>query len=118
VEHDYELGRLVEYLSHTPWWDRMAVLVSESGSEGIDHIDARRSIFLCAGPWCRRNYVSHRNASVPGLLKTAFRLLGVPPMGLADAAAADLSDLFAPQADPAPYRAAEVDRRLFVPPEE
>jgi hypothetical protein len=72
-------------------------------------------LLLCAGPWAKRNYVSHTNTSIPGLLKTIFRLLGLPPLNLFDAAAADLSDCFAASPDPAGYRVRDVDKRLFDP---
>ena len=39
----------------------------------------------------------------------------LPPLNLFDASAADLSDCFTAQPDPAPYRLREVDKRLFDP---
>jgi hypothetical protein len=55
------------------------------------------------------------NTSFPGLLKTIFRLLGIPPLNLYDATATDLSDLFAVRSDPAVYKVLPVDQRLFDP---
>jgi YVTN family beta-propeller protein len=116
ADNDYALGRILEYLSGTKWWKEMAVFVTEDDAEGgYDHIDARRTLLFCAGPWARRNYVSHTNASIPGLLKTIFRLLHLPPLNLFDAAAADLSDCFTATPDPAPYHLLTVDHRLFDP---
>jgi YVTN family beta-propeller protein len=116
ADNDLALGRIVEFLSHTKWWEQMAVFVTEDGAwGGVDHIDARRTVLLCAGPWCKRNYVSHTNAGFPGLLKTIFRLLHAPPLSLQDAAAADLADCFAAKADMTPYRALPVDKRIFEP---
>jgi len=116
VDNDYALGRILEYLSGTKWWKEMAVFITEDGAEGgVDHIDAQRTVLLCAGPWCRKNYVSHRNSSFPGLLKTVFRLLRVPPLNLFDAAATDLSDCLSAAPDPAPYQAIAVDQRVFDP---
>jgi len=115
-DNDYALGRIVEYLSGSKWWNEMAVFITEDGAQGgIDHVDAHRTILLAAGPWVRKNYVSHANTSFPGLLKTIFRLLRVPPLNLWDAAATDLSDLFAGQADGARYKAVAVDPRIFDP---
>ena len=48
---------------------------------------------LCAGPYFKKNYVSHTNASLPGLLKTMFRILRLP-LSLFDATASDLADTF------------------------
>jgi len=116
VDNDYALGRIVEYLSSTKWWRDMAVFVTEDDAQGgVDHIDAHRTVLLCAGPWFKRNYVSHVNVSFPGLLKTVFRLLRVPPLNLFDAAAADLSDCFSSRPDYAGYRVQEVDKRIFDP---
>ena len=114
VDNDRALGRLLEYLSGTPWWRDMAVFVTEDDAAGgVDHIDAHRTLLLCASPWAKRGYVSHTNTSFPGLLKTIFRLLRLPPLNLFDAAAADVADLFTDQPDYAPYHAAESDKRIF-----
>jgi YVTN family beta-propeller protein len=116
VDNDYALGRMLEYLSGTRWWSQMAVFITEDDAQGgVDHIDAHRTLLLCAGPWCRQNYVSHVNAGFPALLKTVFRLLGVPPLNLFDAAAADLTGMLARHPDPAPFHALPVDRRIFDP---
>lgn len=116
ADNDYALGRMLEYLSGTKWWPQMAVFITEDDAQGgVDHIDAHRTVLLAAGPWVKRNYVTHANTSFPGLLKTIFRLLGLPPLNLFDAAAADLADVFAAQPDPTAYRRREVDKRLFDP---
>ncbi len=59
--------------------------------------------------------MSHRNVSFPGLLKTVFRLLQLPPLNLYDAAAADLTDCFADSSDTARYQALQEDQRVFDP---
>ncbi|HEX3748526.1 MAG TPA: bifunctional YncE family protein/alkaline phosphatase family protein [Bryobacteraceae bacterium] len=116
VDNDYALGRIVEYLSHTKWWSDMAVFITEDDPQGgVDHIDAHRTVLLYAGPWFKKGYVSHINTSFPGLLKTIFGLLKLPPLNLFDASAAELSDIFAQKADPAPYKLLDVDRRVFNP---
>jgi hypothetical protein len=53
--------------------------------------------------------------SFPGLLKTVFRLLQLPPLNLFDAAAADLTDCFAKSAAAARYQAVPEDVRIFDP---
>jgi len=81
----------------------------------VDHVDAHRTLLLASGPWVKKDYVSHTNASLPALLKTIFGLLHVPAMNLFDAIAADLSDCFAAKPDPAAYKARPVDKRIFDP---
>jgi hypothetical protein len=63
----------------------------------------------------RKNYVLRRNTSYPGLLKTIFGLLGLPPLNLYDASAGDLSECFAREPDFSPYEALPVQRELFDP---
>jgi YVTN family beta-propeller protein len=116
ADNDYALGRIIEFLSSLPEWKSTVVFVTEDDAQsGVDHIDAHRTVLMAAGPWIKHGYISHRNTSFPGLLKTIFRLLGLPPLNLFDAAATDLSDLFAAQADPAPYKVLPVDARIFNP---
>jgi hypothetical protein len=118
ADNDHALGRIVEYLSNTKWWREMALFITEDDAQGgRDHIDAHRTVLLVAGPYAKKNYVSHRNSSFPGLLKTIFRLLDLPPLNLFDAAATDLSDCFTDTPDFTPYRAEPVDDRLFKPEE-
>ena len=116
ADNDLALGRILEFLSSLPSWKDTVVFITEDDAQsGVDHIDAHRTVLIAAGPWIKRNYVSHRNSSFPGLLKTMFRLLGIPPLNLFDATATDLSDLFADTPDLAPYKALPVDPRIFDP---
>jgi arylsulfatase A-like enzyme len=116
ADNDYALGRIVEYLSHRKEWEETVVLVTEDDAQsGVDHIDAHRTVLMALGPWIKPNYVSHANTSFPGLLKTIFRLLGIPPLNLYDATATDLSDLFAAAPVRGTYQALPVDARIFDP---
>lgn len=116
ADNDYALGRIVEYLSHSPWWKQMAIFVTEDDAQGgVDHVDSHRTVFLAVSPWAKRNYASRVNSSFPGLLKTIFRLLGIPPLNLYDAAATDLSDVFTSAPDFRPFKAVRPDPDILVP---
>lgn len=116
ADNDLALGRVIEYLSHKVWWKDMAVFITEDDAQGgFDHVDFHRTVLLAAGPWIKRNYVSHTNVSFPGLLKTVFELLRIPPLNLMDASAPDLRDLFALQPDETPYMTKPSDLRVFDP---
>jgi YVTN family beta-propeller protein len=115
-DNDYALGRILEFLSTLPEWKDTVVFITEDDAQsGVDHIDAHRTVLLAAGPWIKHGYISHRNSSFPGLLKTIFRLLGIPPLNLFDAAATDLSDLFATSPDLSTFKLVKVDERIFNP---
>ena len=116
ADNDYALGRILEYLSKSKWWRNMAVFITEDDAQGgVDHTDSHRTVFLLASPFARRNYASRVNASFPALLKTVFRILGIPPLNLYDATAADLSDLFTSIPDFSPITAIRPDPEIFVP---
>jgi YVTN family beta-propeller protein len=116
ADNDLALGRVIERLSHSRWWPEMLVIVTEDDPQGgRDHIDAHRSILLLAGPHVRRGYVSRTLASFGSIMKLVFLVLGVPPLNQFDAAASSPLDFFTAAADPAPYTAQPVDRRLFDP---
>ena len=116
ADNDYALGRIVEFLSHTPWWREMAIFVTEDDAQGgRDHIDAHRTVWMGIGPYFKRGYVSHVNTGFPGMLKTIFRLLGLPPLNLFDAVASDLSDCFTTTPDFDGYQAGKEDARIFDP---
>jgi DNA-binding beta-propeller fold protein YncE len=116
ADNDLALGRILEFLSHSVWWPKMAVLITEDDAQsGVDHVDSHRTVLMAASPYARRGYTSHVNTSFPGLLKTAFWLLHLPPLNLYDAAARDLSDCFQATPDATPYTALPVDPALFDP---
>ncbi len=116
ADNDYALGRIVEFLSKTKWWRNMAVLITEDDAQGgVDHVDSHRTLFIAAGPFARRNYASRTNASFPALLKLIFRIFGLPPLNLFDAAAADLSDCLSSIPDYAPFEAIRPDPEIFDP---
>jgi len=116
ADNDHALGRIVQFLSQTPYWKRMAILITEDDAQGgVDHIDSHRTIFLAASPWAKKNYCSHANASFPALLKLAFRILRIPPLNLYDAAAADLGHLFTDTPDDAPYNLEPSTLEVFDP---
>jgi hypothetical protein len=116
ADNDLALGRIVEYLSHSPWWNDMAIFVTEDDAGGgVDPVDAHRTLLLMASPWAKPGCVAHTNTSFVGLLKTVYRILGLPPLNLFDAAAADLSECFAATPDPRPYGTLPIDAAFFDP---
>jgi hypothetical protein len=81
----------------------------------VDHVDAHRSVLLVISPWVRPGFVSHRYSSMPSIQKTMYELVGLGPLNLEDALAADLSDMFTDTPDLRPFTAAPSDPRIFDP---
>ncbi|MFH0762110.1 MAG: bifunctional YncE family protein/alkaline phosphatase family protein [Bacteroidota bacterium] len=115
-DNDLAVGRLVEFLSHTPQWKNMAIIITEDDAQGgVDHVDAHRSVLMVISPYAKKNYVSHAHSSFGSLFKTYWNILGIPYLNQYDAGATDLSDLFTDQPDFTPYEAIAVDPRVFDP---
>ncbi len=116
ADNDLALGRIIEFLSNTPYWKNMAIFITEDDSQsGVDHIDAHRSLLMIISPYAKRNYVSHKHTSFGSIFKTFWNILGIPYLNLYDATATDLSDFFQDKPDFTPYKKHMVDKRIFDP---
>ena len=116
ADNDLALGRIVEFLSHTPYWKNMSIFVTEDDAGGEpDHVDAQRSVLLLISPWARHSYVSHRHTTIVSMHRTLYEILGLPPLNLFDALANDFSDCFTTTPDFRPYACVPVDKRIFDP---
>jgi DNA-binding beta-propeller fold protein YncE len=101
ADNDYAVGLVVEKVAHSPLAkDTLIFVVEDDAQDGPDHVDAHRSVLFIAGPYVRqRAVVSHRYATVD-LVRTMEEVLGLGPMGLNDALAQPMADVFDPaQAD-------------------
>lgn len=116
ADNDLAVGRTIEFLSRTPYWKNMLVVILEDDAQGgVDHIDAHRSPLLVISPWVKKDYVSHVHGSFGSVFKTFWNILKMPYLNHYDAAATDLSDCFTTQPDFSPYRAVGINPRLFDP---
>lgn len=116
ADNDLALGRIVEALSHSPFWKEMAIFVTEDDAQaGVDSVDAHRSLLMVISPYAKRGYVSHVNVSISSIMKTIYHLLGLPNLNLTDALASDLGDCFTSLPDFTPYKRVPIDVRLFDP---
>ena len=93
----------------------LIVITEDDAQNGVDHIDAHRSILMLISPWVKRNYVSHLHYSFGSLFKSFWNILGLPYLNQYDAGATDLADFFTNSPDFKPYDALAVDRRIFDP---
>jgi YVTN family beta-propeller protein len=116
ADNDLAVGRIVEYLSHTPYWKNMLIVITEDDAQnGVDHVDAHRSILMVISPWVKRDYVGHQHYSFGSLFKSYWNILGLPYLNQYDAGATDLSDIFTTTPNFKPYEALNVDSRIFDP---
>ena len=116
ADNDLGLGRMMHFLSHTPYWKNMLVIVTEDDPQGgVDHIDAHRSILLMAGPYVKKGYVSHTHANFGSIIRTMYGLMEIPAVNHFDATGTLLADWFTTSPDFTPYELLRSDLRVFNP---
>ncbi len=116
ADNDLALGRIIAFLSKTPVWKDSALFVTEDDAQnGVDHVDAHRSILLVASPWVKPGSVSHKHTSMGSIVRTIDELLGLGSLNLEDALAGDIGGIFDSQPHLEPYRAVASDPRVFAP---
>ena len=89
ADNDLALGRIVEAVSHSPYWDDTAIFVLEDDAQdGADHVDAHRSLALVLSKYAPgasdHPFVDHDFHTTVSLMRTMETLLGLPPMNLND----------------------------------
>lgn len=116
ADNDLAVGRIVEFLSHTPYWKNMMIVITEDDAQnGVDHVDAHRSVLMVISPFVKKDFVSHVHYSFGSIFKTFWNVLGIPYLNQFDAGANDLADFFTDKPDYTPYTAFDIDRRIFDP---
>ncbi|MFZ0308735.1 MAG: phosphoesterase [Candidatus Sulfotelmatobacter sp.] len=99
ADNDLALGRVVEAVSHSPYWEDTAIFVLEDDAQdGGDHIDAHRSIAFVVSKYspgtAAEPYVDHRFYTTVNMIHTMEMLLGLPPMNQNDAYAPAMGPMF------------------------
>ncbi len=99
ADNDLALGRVVEAVSHSLYWDDTAIFVLEDDAQdGGDHVDAHRSIAFVVSKYspgaAAQPYVEHRFYTTVNMIHTMETLLGLPPMNQNDAYAPPMGPMF------------------------
>jgi hypothetical protein len=105
ADNDLALGRMIEALSHTPFWASTAVLVLEDDAQdGPDHVDSHRSPFFLISPYNRPG-VYHHFANTTDAVATVEAILGLASLSHFDYYGRPLHDVFAATPNLSPYTA-------------
>lgn len=98
ADNDLAVGRVVDAVSHSPYWDDTAIFILEDDAQaGSDHIDAHRSVALVISKYAPRKeqpFVDHHFYTTVNVIRTMESLIGLPPMNHNDGQAALMSPLF------------------------
>jgi len=111
ADNDLAVGRAVEAIAHSPFWDDTAFFILEDDAQdGGDHVDAHRSVALVVSKYAPHGasgapFVDSRFYSTVSVIRTMETLLGLPPMNNNDAFSSLISTLFTGPGDQAAYAA-------------
>jgi YVTN family beta-propeller protein len=106
ADNDLAVGRLVDAVSHSPYWSSTAiVMVEDDPQAGSDHVDGHRSTAFIISPYTQHRQVNHTFYTQINLVRTIEGLLGLPPMNQHDMLAAPMMDAFADTPNLKPYSA-------------
>ena len=107
ADNDYALGRLVEAVSHSPYWkDTAIVAVEDDAQDGPDHVDCHRSVAVIVSAYNRPGALVHSLHTTAGLIRTMEEMLGLPPMNAQDAVATPINLFRNGEPDLTPFTAA------------
>jgi DNA-binding beta-propeller fold protein YncE len=111
ADNDLAVGRAVEAISHSLYWDDTAFFILEDDAQnGADHVDAHRSIGVVVSKYAPHGesgaaFVDSGFYSTVSELRTMETLLGLPPMNNNDAFCSLISSLFTGPGDQPAYAA-------------
>jgi hypothetical protein len=114
ADNDLALGRIVDAISHSPYWKESVIFVIEDDAQnGVDHVDGHRTIGFVVSPYTRRGAVVSRYFTQLDMIRAMEQILGLPPMNQMDLAVEPTSMLpvFTRRPDFRPY----VTRPNLVP---
>ena len=111
ADNDLAVGRLVEAVSHSAYWDDTAIFILEDDAQnGGDHVDAHRSTAYLISKYAPhpnkgRAFVDSNFYTTVSVVRTMEVLLGLPPMNNNDALAPLIGSLFTGPGDQLPFTA-------------
>ena len=105
ADNDLALGRIIEALSHSPYWRDTVVFVLEDDSQaGPDHVDSHRGPLLVISAYSRGGTI-HRFANTTDVLAAIEDILGLGHLSKYDYFSRSLADVFVTKPDLRPYDA-------------
>ncbi|HEU5411018.1 MAG TPA: bifunctional YncE family protein/alkaline phosphatase family protein [Candidatus Acidoferrales bacterium] len=106
-DNDYAVGKLLETVAHSPFANSTIVIsVEDDAQNGPDHVDAHRSVALIAGAYVKQGAVISAHYTTVSVLRTIEDILGMKPMGINDAVAEPMADVFTTEYKPWTYTTA------------
>lgn len=110
ADNDLAVGRVVEAISNSPYWDDTAIfIIEDDAQDGADHVDAHRSPAYVISKYSPGSldqpFVDHSFYTTVNVVHTIETILGVPPMNQNDAFAPIMQPLFLGEGNQPPFKA-------------
>ncbi|NBH11280.1 bifunctional YncE family protein/alkaline phosphatase family protein [Amycolatopsis sp. SID8362] len=106
ADNDLAVGRIVDEISHSQYWQDSAIFVVEDDSQaGLDHVDGHRAPVQIISPYAQHGVVDSHYYSQITMIRTIEQILGVKPMNQKDSAATPMSAAFTKKPDFTPFTA-------------
>jgi YVTN family beta-propeller protein len=106
ADNDLALGKLVDTVSHSPFWANTAILVTEDDAQnGPDHVDAHRTLGYVISPYTQTARVDSTHYDTASMVATVESLLNLPPMTIVDQRATRMWRGFSRKPNLRPYDA-------------
>ena len=106
ADNDLATGKIVDTISHSPYWKDSAIFVVEDDSQaGLDHVDGHRAPIQIISPWAQHGVVDNHYYSQITMIRTIEQILGIHPMNQKDSAASPMWQAFTSTPDYTPFTA-------------
>ena len=103
ADNDLALGRIVQALSHSPYWrDTVIFVVEDDAQAGPDHTDSHRAPFYAISAYNRPGTV-HRFINTTDVVAAIEDILGMGRLSKFDYFSRPMTDIFATTSDLTPY---------------
>ena len=103
ADNDLALGRIVQSLSHSPYWkDTVIFVVEDDAQAGPDHVDSHRAPFYAISAYNRPGTV-HRFINTTDVVAAIEDILGMGRLSKFDYFSRPLTDIFAATPDLTPF---------------
>ncbi len=95
ADNDYAVGEVVAAVAASPYKSNTLIfIVEDDAQDGPDHVDAHRSTAFVVGPYVKHGALVSTPYNTISLVRTIEEVLGLSPLGVYDALAAPMSDVF------------------------
>ena len=103
ADNDLAVGRMIDYISHSPIWSSSAIFIEEDDAQnGVDHVDGHRSPGYIISPYVVQNGpTDHTYYTQVNMTRTIEQILGLPPMNQYDLVASPMRTDFVKGTPPA-----------------